>query len=65
MNVGTNSGVVPKTAIAGYSGSYCQRFVTLIHTGLHSFLGKKELATLLQKLSPFFVFTGKHKETKG
>jgi len=56
---------VPKTAIAGYSGSYCQRFVTLIHTGLHSFLGKKELATLPQKLSPFFVFTGKHKETKG
>jgi hypothetical protein len=57
MNVGTN-GVVPKTAIAGYNGSYSQRFVTLIHTGLHNFLGKKSLATLPQKLSPFFSLLG-------
>jgi hypothetical protein len=53
MNVSTNSGVVPKTAIAGYSGSYSQRFVTLIHTGPHSFLREKELATLPQKAFPF------------
>jgi len=62
MNVGTNSGVVPKTAIAGYSGSYCQRFVTLIHTGLHSFVGKKELGTLPQ--THFFPLLGKIKKQK-
>ena len=59
MNVGANSGLVPKTDIAAANS---QRFVTLIHTGLHSFVGKKELGTLPQ--THFFPLLGKIKKQK-